>query len=315
MNRYETIYCYFKNNSKEEIDSCLKKLNKEEKELLKLRFSNQLDDRYNRRFYYIISKIKMMLENKNINYSNGKRVTTIYQRLSKYSKEDIDYIISLLPDEDRYILYLRYGNNLNNPDTTNWNNKYRTRFATLINKMESLLKDKSLGKEIRVRTGKILTIYQIFKEYTREEIDKVIESLNDYDKYLLYLRYGKDLNNPNTTNWKSEYKYKFYNYLLPKIKNKLNNIRGIKEVNGIKINSHIKETILEIEYLLTKENNILLDNYKREELLIYILVQKMDGSYNLEDIVNYFEVDRKYILKTVKSVLESLVTTKCLVKR
>ena len=319
MNRYENVYCYFKNNSKEEVDNAIKKLSQEEQELLKLRFSNKWDNKYIKKFYHIIYKIKVMLEDKNNFYSNGKKVTTIYQRLNKYSKEDIDYIISLLPLTDKYLLYLKYGNDLNNPDTSNWDNKYRVQIENLIRKIGKLLKAKSLDKEVIVRIGKVLTIYQILKDYSKEEVDEVLNGLNEQDKYLLYLRYGSNLNNPDISNWDSKYNYSFYKILIPKIKYRLrrNRIKNneVIEINPkVKINLNLERMLREINSSLLTDN-YLLEKFSKKDVLIYLLVQKMDGSYSMNDLVNYFNIDRKYILKIVKNILESLVTVKCLVKR
>ena len=43
---------------------------------------------------------------------------------------------------------------------------------------------------------KVQTIYEYFKEYSEEMIDKVISDLNPEDKKLLVIRYGEDLHNP-----------------------------------------------------------------------------------------------------------------------
>ena len=81
------------------------------------------------------------------------------------------------------------------------------------------------------------TIYQILSEYTKEEIDKVIETLDSKDKNLLYLRYGHDLFNPNSSNWSMDYHTEFYKKLLPKLRRRLEKIReGEKvpfKINGL----------------------------------------------------------------------------------
>lgn len=43
---------------------------------------------------------------------------------------------------------------------------------------------------------KAQTIYEYFKEYPEEMIDKVISNLSTDDKILLVIRYGEDLHNP-----------------------------------------------------------------------------------------------------------------------
>ena len=59
---------------------------------------------------------------------------------------------------------------------------------------------------------KVQTIYEYFKEYSEEMIDKVISDLNPEDKKLLVIRYGEDLHNPcSKEEWSNtKYNYQFY---------------------------------------------------------------------------------------------------------
>ena len=67
---------------------------------------------------------------------------------------------------------------------------------------------------------KVQTIYEYFKEYSEEMIDKVISDLNPEDKKLLVIRYGEDLHNPCSKEELSntKYNYQFYKVLIPKIR-------------------------------------------------------------------------------------------------
>ena len=67
---------------------------------------------------------------------------------------------------------------------------------------------------------KVQTIYEYFKEYSEEMIDKVISDLNPEDKKLLVIRYGEDLHNPcSKEEWSNtKYNYQFYKVLIPKIR-------------------------------------------------------------------------------------------------
>ena len=67
---------------------------------------------------------------------------------------------------------------------------------------------------------KVQTIYEYFKEYSEEMIDKVISDLNPEDKKLLVIRYGEDLHNPcQKEEWSNtKYNYQFYKVLIPKIR-------------------------------------------------------------------------------------------------
>lgn len=70
---------------------------------------------------------------------------------------------------------------------------------------------------------KLQTIYQYFKDYTKEQIDEMLKKLTDEERELITLRYGEDLNNPVSTKLSEEQSMKFYSYLVPKMKRMLAN--------------------------------------------------------------------------------------------
>ncbi len=330
MNSIPSLYLLLSNYSKEEIDNAIKKLTIKEQTLLYFKYGKDLNHlntttwkvENQKNLYHVIAKLKRIIngEKRGICYSNGKVIKTIYQIFNMYSKEDIDYIISLLPKEDKDILYLRYGADLEEPNISCWDKSYDNKFKRIIFKIKHLLEDKKLGKDIIIPKSRILTIYQIFRNYSKEEVDNVLITLNEYEKNLLYLRYGTDLENPTSSFWKKEYYVEFYNKLIPRIKTKLIKNRRIKneiiKINNYNKNSKIGKIIIEInKELLEKENNILIDKFSKEEILLYILVQRMDDSYSLNDLEEFFEIDRKYILKIVKNILNETINLKCLIKK
>ena len=66
------------------------------------------------------------------------------------------------------------------------------------------------------------TIYIFFDGYPKEDVDGVIKDLNEYDKNILFLRYGKDLEHPvRSENWTEEHRNYFFNELIPRMKIKL----------------------------------------------------------------------------------------------
>ena len=74
-------------------------------------------------------------------------------------------------------------------------------------------------KEMR----KLQTIYQYFKDYTKEQIDAMIEKLTDEERLLITLRYGEDLNHPTPREITKEQRDKFYGSLVPKMTKLLSN--------------------------------------------------------------------------------------------
>ena len=78
---------------------------------------------------------------------------------------------------------------------------------------------------------RLQTIYEYFKGYTKEEIDKVLSSLFEEEKRIITLRYGTDLCNPTTSpEWTLEISKKFYSNLVPKLKRLLNKAKD--SING-----------------------------------------------------------------------------------
>lgn len=77
------------------------------------------------------------------------------------------------------------------------------------------------------------TIYELFSDYTREEIDNVLKILPDDDIELIKLRYGNNLDNPVSV-MNSDERLRYYNSLVPKIRRKL-----IRERKKVRINSTI----------------------------------------------------------------------------
>lgn len=71
---------------------------------------------------------------------------------------------------------------------------------------------------------KVLTIYEILKEFTRKQIDEMIkEKLTDEERELIKIRYGEDLNNPTPGTLSSKQKNYFYNTLIPRMRKILEN--------------------------------------------------------------------------------------------
>lgn len=78
-----------------------------------------------------LTKLKQILDN----YSNlpkkrkGKKVQPIFLLLKGYTKEEIYNVLNSLSEEDKIIVRLRYGNDLNNPVTSPlWNKELTNKF-------------------------------------------------------------------------------------------------------------------------------------------------------------------------------------------
>ena len=253
-----------------------------------------------------------------------KNAKTIYELIGG-EEWLIDEAITYLNDFDKSLINLRYGSDLHNPDTSNWDKKYNGRFySTLIPKikknMMAILEGRKFSK------GRVIsTIYELLSPYSKGEVDKVLSELDDSSKHLIFLRYGSDLNAPDTSNWSMEYHALFYRSLLPKIRVRLKNNRLIERDTYKKIRRYYNEEVmdliskieclsfndnLELNYdnpnlVLLKRILIVLKAIKSEhkelfnmitlkEYLIFVVTLKMDN-YTLNDVMKLFKVSKEEI--------------------
>ncbi len=91
------------------------------------------------------------------------------------------------------------------------------------------VEERSFGK---MRGKKLQTIYKYLNEYTREEIDAMLNKLTEEEISLVKLRYGNDLDNPVVSStWGKEETTKFYGSLIHKMKRLLSNPDGKRKRN------------------------------------------------------------------------------------
>ena len=247
-----------------------------------------------------------------------ERLQTIYELLIEYRKEEIDYAILMLSSDEKMIIKLRYGSDLNNPDSSNWKREYNVKFyRTILNKLrnnlEVLTKDK--------------TIYDRFKEYSKEEVDYALKFLTIKEKEVLLSRYGSDLNNPDNSNWKLKYRSDLHILMLKlnKVLEFLMEQKRIASQNKITtiyelLDNYSKEEIDLVINCLNKNNKsllylmygtnlskpILCNNKKVRKNFLNLLLPRMRKILEAnEDITNEITVNPN-VLKTSLSIIEQL---------
>ena len=62
------------------------------------------------------------------------------------------------------------------------------------------------------------SIYKYFNDFTKEQVDSMIEKLSVEERLLIAVRYGEDLNNPVPGKLSKKTASKFYGSLVPKMK-------------------------------------------------------------------------------------------------
>ncbi len=138
------------------------------------------------------------------------------------------------------------------------------------------------------KMNKIPTIYQYFKEYSKEQVDEMISNLSIDDKTLLLLRYGNDLSNPVKTDITKSQINKFYNNLVPKMRKML--------IDGS--TSKIKEPEIINEPINTNSKNNL--NLKEKAIISLRYLY----NYDIKDIAEFLGIEELEVIEIIKSVLE-----------
>ena len=159
-------------------------------------------------------------------------------------------VVKDLPERDRKIIMLHFG--FYNDEThtqreiaemLSISQSYVSRLITkIVKRVGKILEEKGLielrakdkpnhiskPKTTKEEGGKkmareLQTIYQYFKDYTKEQVDAMLEKLSEEEKALITIRYGEDLNNPVSSKLTKEQTDKFYGSLIPKMKRLLAN--------------------------------------------------------------------------------------------
>ena len=172
--------------------------------------------------------------------ADDKNLVEEYEKIEMY--KIIRQLVMKLPDRDKEIIMLYFGfyNNkiytqkeiaekihVSQPDISRLIIKnvkiLRKQFEEEYHLELNSKKEKQEYKKENNKMRKLQTIYQYFKDYTKEQIDEMLKKLTDEERELITLRYGEDLNNPVSTKLSEEQSMKFYSYLVPKMKRMLAN--------------------------------------------------------------------------------------------
>ena len=217
--KIRSIYEYFEDYPKEQIDNILKNLSEEEKELIVARYGKDLN-----------------------NPVSGK---LSYEQLNKFYNDLIPKISKLLVSQNSTIKIETKENILNNEEMNNSTKSFLEEKNIINEKGEKVDMTKRTTKKIR-------SIYEYFDSYSKEEIDNVLKNLSEEDQALLRARYGDDLNNPVPGKLSPTQQSKFYSGLITKIKRHLSK----QSIETSKNNEKIKpeENILNTEEKVVVEN-------------------------------------------------------------
>ena len=146
--KIKTIYEHLDLYSKEQVDAVLEGLSEKDKNIIRARYGNDLDNPVaqkmtmedsNRFYSLLLPKMKKLLSNPN-GERKIRRIKTIYELLDSYSKEQVDTMLGNLSEEEKALVVARYGNDLDNPLSTKLVKEESIKFYNyLVPRMRKLL--------------------------------------------------------------------------------------------------------------------------------------------------------------------------------
>ena len=226
----KSILDYFSRYSLDEIKIAVDKLPVAERKIVYKKFGENLD-RYNPITHseraYFSNTIKPKINDYLSGVTKADRKKPLFDFLIGYSKEDILEAISALPSNQRKIIYLRFGENLDRVNNVSSTDRKRV-YGIVIPEIKTYI-------NIKIIRTKVKNIYELYPEYSEEEVKKAMYRLSVYSRGIIYKRFGQNLNELKEINY-NDFKrlYKVLNELtryLPRNNKSFYELTGIsKEV-------------------------------------------------------------------------------------
>lgn len=209
---------------------------------------------------------------------------------------------------------------------------YRKKYKNSGSNTKSFLKNVRREKE---DDNMVKTIYEYFKNYSKEEVDKVLSTLSDESLELIRIRYGDDLTVPVNNKLTEEQRKKFYGSVMAQIKRLLENpdikrrkiqkkeieekkIESTSIVENVQTKNNLVETNEEQTSKITKDDYINMiklfktSNFKqmisnigsKESIIISLRMGYIDGKYfSVDAIAEFLDIERDEVSKIIKEVL------------
>lgn len=144
--------------------------------------------------------------------SRKHQCRNIYEFFLEFTPEQVDDAIRLLPLNYRQAIVERFNRLYQNTDQET-EAIYSLFYYQVIPRIQKLLQDPAFYE-----SRSYLTIYDYFKEYTKEEVKEAILKLSNKDQKVVYLRFGNDLDNQKVNyDWNSFDEHQFYHWILSRI--------------------------------------------------------------------------------------------------
>ncbi len=192
VKKISNIKYYFPNHTLDELQYVVPNLPDNQATLVYRMFGKDLND------YYVLSNSEISMFIKTVipnikKIIRGERIVKssagILDHFAGYSIIDILDAVKKLPEKQSSLIYLRYGDNLDELNPLPMG-EIRYISSTILFNIGKLLRGEELTKKNK-------TIYDWFSEYTKDAVNEAVCLLPEKEKYLVYLRFGKNLDEYN----------------------------------------------------------------------------------------------------------------------
>ena len=186
--------------------------------------------------------------------------------------------------------------------------KFREEERSRMNPYKEYLKDNGMTKEKENdenMSKTIKSIYEYFKDYTKEQVDEMLSKLTEKERALITLRYGEDLEHPNGGKLTREDANKFYGTLVPKMKRLLSNPTGEKKRKPRKKKVETPIVISEVEQPIIDKTESLIQEQPlvKEETNSVIKSEEPSNDITRNDCLKMLELLRTPTFTQMMSLL------------
>lgn len=324
------IYEYFYEHSKKDTDYVLSQLNDYEKKYINLKFNmsfNQIAEVLNISSKEVLSlnaeviaKMKRLFnllkteQNKKLDKRTNME-KNLYQLFPYYKKEEIKCVINSLSQIEQKLLQLKFGENYNSAYSyfKSKYTKFNEAIDLLLNKIKTLLEIKfpfAVNSNVKPNEDNNKTLYDIFFEYSQEEIKSVISHFSERDKLILKIKYGKSYNESySSANLTFEQLERLITFIKPKLaielkQKRLNKIVTIEPLYNDKDNEQIPSNMDLSELMPFILSKTLINLTSRQQTILKFKFKMIDGEYHTEqEISEYLHLDLSEVTRNVKTSL------------
>lgn len=324
------IYEYFYEHSKKDTDYVLSQLNDYEKKYINLKFNmsfNQIAEVLNIPSKEVLSlnaeviaKMKRLFnllkteQNKKLDKRTNME-KNLYQLFPYYKKEEIKCVINSLSQMEQKLLQLKFGENYNSAYSyfKSKYTKFNEAIDLLLNKIKTLLEIKfpfAVNSNVKPNEDNNKTLYDIFFEYSQEEIKSIISHFSERDKLILKIKYGKSHNESySSANLTFEQLERLITFIKPKLaielkQKRLNKIVTIEPLYNDKDNEQIPSNMDLSELMPFILSKTLINLTSRQQTILKFKFKMIDGEYHTEqEISEYLHLDLSEVTRNVKTSL------------